>query len=251
MPEDYFSTQANAYQAFRPRYPQSLIDYLGTKLDKRATIVDCATGNGQAAIAFAGEQRRIIGLDLSHSQLVNAPRHAGVSWVQSTVEQIPLNDRSADLIIVAQALHWFNFAAFYAEVRRIATTNGFIAAWTYSLLAACDQFDDDIATVIRWFYHDVVGEYWPPERRWVDDEYQSIPYPFQDEPTPLFSIPISWDKDALVGYVSSWSAVALYRRKLSRNPIPLFDEKLASIWPSASFKIQFQWPLSLRFGAVH
>jgi len=51
--KDDFSQQANSYQQFRPRYPQALYDWLSTIVPATSNVWDCATGNGQAAVALA------------------------------------------------------------------------------------------------------------------------------------------------------------------------------------------------------
>ena len=40
----------------------------------------------------------------------------------------------ADLVTVAQALHWFDIQAFFSEVKRVLKNGGVLAAWTYGLL---------------------------------------------------------------------------------------------------------------------
>ena len=246
--KDYFSTQAREYKKFRPDYPATLYDFLQADLAENPIILDCATGNGQAAMGFAHENSRVLGIDLSFEQLSNASRKSNCLWLQSTVEALPIATAAIDLVCVAQALHWFNFEKFYPEVKRVLKPEGRIAVWTYSLLAACVQFEAPIENVVRWFYHDVVGDYWPPERRWVDDEYRSIPFPFEEIRTPSFAIEMSWDKSDLLGYISSWSAVQLYANQMGDNPMPLLEERLNSVWPEENYQIRFSWPLSVRVG---
>ena len=248
MNKDYFSNQALAYKTFRPHYPVALFDFLRGQLDGPAVILDCATGNGQAAIGLADKNIHVIGTDISISQLVNAPNHAEVGWLQARVEQLPIKTQSIDLITIAQALHWFDFELFYKEAHRILKPQGLIAAWTYSLLAVCPKLGQPIEQVIRWFYHEVVGKYWPAERRWVDDEYRSIMFPFTEIATPEFAIEISWDRDALIGYISSWSAVQLYESTVGESPMPLLESRLTDIWPAPDHTVSFSWPLSLRIG---
>ena len=248
MQKDYFSAQAQQYKQFRPHYPAALYDFLHTGLPPKASILDCATGNGQAALGLAGTNCQLVGLDLSIEQLAKAPRTANCLWVQSTVEALPIASHSMDLVTVAQALHWFDFDKFYPEVRRVLTPKGRIAVWTYSLLAACPQFPPPIEDVVRWFYHDVVGEYWPPERRWVDDEYQNIPFPFAEVPVPDFNIDVRWLRQELIGYISSWSAVQLCVTNTGKNPLPALESRLDAVWPGENYELVFSWPLSVRVG---
>jgi ubiquinone/menaquinone biosynthesis C-methylase UbiE len=67
-------------------------------------------------------------------QLANAQAAPNIRYEAAAAECSSLEDNSADLITVSQALHWFNFEKFYAEVKRVGKKNSVIAAWTYSLL---------------------------------------------------------------------------------------------------------------------
>ena len=248
MQKDYFSAQAQQYQRYRPHYPPALYEFLLAGVPEGACILDCATGNGQAAAGLVEHANKLIGLDLSIEQLAKATRAENCLWIQSTVETLPIASHSIDLVTVAQALHWFDFEKFYPEVKRVLAPNGRIAVWTYSLLAACPQFPTPIEQAVRWFYHEVVGEFWPPERRWVDDEYQSIPFPFDEISVPAFNIDVCWRRQELVGYVSSWSAVQLYVASTGKNPLTALETRLDKIWPSENYQLQFAWPLSVRVG---
>ncbi|MGR8948070.1 MAG: class I SAM-dependent methyltransferase [Gammaproteobacteria bacterium] len=248
MDKDYFSNQAKAYKTFRPLYPASLFEYLRGALNEPALVLDCATGSGQAALGIAGPGISIVGLDLSFEQLRNAPRKKNIDWLQGSAKSLPLKNNSFDLVIVAQALHWFAFDEFYSEINRVLKPGARFAAWTYSLLAVCHQLGPALEQVIRWFYHDVVGDFWPPERRWVDDEYRTIPFPFAVIDTPDFFIDLSWNRDALIGYVSSWSAVQLYEKAHAKSPIPLLVRHLADVWPNPKHRVSISWPLALRLG---
>ena len=56
----------------------------------------------------------------------------------ASAEHSGLSDHSADLITVAQAIHWFNFDVFYAEVRRVLKPKGCLAVIGYGLIEAQD-----------------------------------------------------------------------------------------------------------------
>lgn len=248
MDKDYFSTQAEAYKNFRPRYPQALFDYLLADLQANSLILDCATGNGQAALSLTARDATVLATDISLAQMSEAPCADRIHWIQASAECLPIPDKSVQLITIAQALHWFDFPRFYSEAARVLTPGGRIVAWTYSLLAICDQFGEEIADVMRWFYRDIVGPYWPPERRWVDEEYQTIPFPFEEIESPSFILNLTWNRPALLGYVSSWSAVQLYSKALGVSPLPLLKARLETAWPEPGSEKHITWPLSLRVG---
>lgn len=248
MSKDYFSTQSATYRQFRPTYPAALFDALATHLPAGARVLDCATGNGQAARAWHGRGVRVVASDLSFAQLSHAEDSTDIHYVQCRAEHAPFADRSFDLITIAQALHWFDFDAFYAEARRLLKPTGLLAAWTYSFLEVSRQLGADIDATVRWFYHDIIGSYWPPERRWVDEQYRTIPFPLNDLAVPSLTIELDWRLDDVLGYLGSWSAVALYRQHQGHDPVPLVAEKLRLLWPADESR-HVSWPLDLRLGS--
>ena len=250
MQKDYFSAQSDAYKLFRPLYPESLFAFLSQGLPADAVVWDCATGNGQAAIGLSRNAATVVASDQSRAQLGKARSATSVHYVQAFAEAMPLGDRAVDLVMVAQALHWFDFDSFYAEVRRVLKPNGRIAAWTYSILSVSPQLGVDLDAAIRWFYHDVIGPYWPSERRWVDDQYRSIPFPFIDIDTPSFTIEVDWDLPAILGYIGSWSAVQLYKDARNIDPVDSLAERLSPIWGEPADRRRLNWRLDLRCGQL-
>jgi SAM-dependent methyltransferase len=248
MKKDYFSTQSTAYKTFRPLYPENLFEFLCRDLASECVVWDCATGNGQAALALRNKVSTVVASDQSAAQLANAPQHDGIYYLRSMAERIPLRSHSIDLVTVAQALHWFDFDRFYAEVRRVLRPGGRIAVWTYSFLSVSPQLGEDVDAVIKSFYHDVIGPYWPPERCWVDEHYRSIPFPFDELDTPSFSIEVEWDLNATFGYMGSWSAVQQYVKATGRDPLPLLKEELALAWGKPTRQRRLSWALGLRVG---
>ncbi|HJT44865.1 MAG TPA: class I SAM-dependent methyltransferase, partial [Chthoniobacterales bacterium] len=117
--KDHFSKQAADYAKFRPRYPRAMFEYLGTLAPTRDLAWDCATGNGQAAVELASIFQGVIATDASATQIANAEPHENVEYRVASAEESGLESSSIDLIMVAQALHWFDLKKFHAEARRI------------------------------------------------------------------------------------------------------------------------------------
>src|SRR5882724_5430688 len=122
--KDYFSTQANQYTRFRPRYPGKLFEYLSSLLASHEMAWDVGTGNGQAAGDLARFFGKVIATDPSASQLAHVEEHSNVRYLVASAEECPLANGSADLITVAQAIHWFDLSAFYQQVRRVGRIGG-------------------------------------------------------------------------------------------------------------------------------
>ncbi len=178
--KDHFSGHASAYARYRPEYPQELFDYLAMLTPRREVALDCATGNGQAAIGLARHFQCVVATDGSVSQLKNAQSHPHVVYIGNLAEQPALKNGTVDLAAAAQAAHWFDHSRFHDEMRRVLRPDGALALWTYALAFVTPQID----AVVRYFYEDVVGPYWPAERRYVMNEYRDLPFPWREIAAP-------------------------------------------------------------------
>ncbi len=241
---DRFASQAEQYATFRPSYPPEMIAWLAGLAPGHGLAWDCATGSGQAARLLALHFARVVATDASARQLAMAPAIANVEYRQARAEDSEMAEASADLIMVAQALHWFDVGAFYREVQRVLKPHGVLAISVYDTPRTSPEVD----AIMDRFYHDRVGRYWASERRHVDAHYSTLPFPFAEIPTPRFTIDARLDRAALVGYVSSWSAVARCREVEGQDPIAGLDADLAAVWPEASERRRVVWPLTLRVG---
>jgi SAM-dependent methyltransferase len=241
---DHFGPVAEGYAAFRPRYPAELFATLASLVLRRRIAWDCATGNGQAAQGLAEHFASVVASDASGSQLANALGHERVSYVRARAEVAPLADESVDLVTVAQALHWFDIATFWREVRRVLTPGGVVAAWCYSL-AGIDAPADE---VVRRFYADVVGPYWPPERRLVETGYRTVVFPFPRLETPVFSMEAELTLDEFVGYAGTWSATVGYRAARGEDPLPKLRRDLAPDWGEPAERRVVRWPVAMLVG---
>ena len=113
--KDHFSRQAADYAKFRPGYPQELFDYLGSIAPSRQLAWDCGTGNGQAAVGLASVFDRVIATDASEKQISKAQLHERVEYRVAPAENSGIESGTIDLIMVAQALHWFDLPRFYGK----------------------------------------------------------------------------------------------------------------------------------------
>jgi SAM-dependent methyltransferase len=244
--KDNFSRQAANYAAFRPVYPFELYQFLLTLTPERHTAWDCGCGNGQVAVALADHFNLVEATDISQKQLDHAVRKENIHYNQAKAEQSGLETASIDLITVAQAIHWFDFDAFYREVYRVGKPGSVIAVWGYCLLT----IDTEVDRLIKELYSVILGEdYWDAERRYIDEQYQTIPFPFEEITSPGFSIIVNWSLDHLTGYLNSWSAVQHYIQKNKVNPVEKMIPDLKKAWgEEESRKVIF--PLFTRVGRV-
>jgi hypothetical protein len=241
--QDHFSAQAAVYARFRPIYPRALFEFLAAQTPDHNLAWDCGTGNGQAAAALAAHYTRVIASDPSAEQIAHASAHERVRYVLASAEQPPAEAIGADLVTAAQALHWFDFTRFYPALEAVLDPRGVFAAWGYGQLKISPAID----AVIGGYYTDIVGPYWPPERRHFDDAYRSIPFPLEEIATPAFEMTAEWRLEQLFGYLDSWSATRRYRAARGRDPINIIAPRLAAAWDGVDARA-VQWPLFLRAG---
>jgi ubiquinone/menaquinone biosynthesis C-methylase UbiE len=241
--KDHFSKQAAHYAKFRPRYPRELFEYLGGVAPSRTLAWDCATGNGQAAVGLASVFDRVIATDVSEKQIAKAQGHERVEYQVVPAEESKLKSTSVDLVMVAQALHWLDFSRFYDEVRRVLKTDGVFAASAY-LFA---QIEPAIDAVVNWYYSEVVGSFWAPERKLVEN-FAEIPFPFQKIDAPNFEMAAQWNLDQLVGYLRTWSATQRFIAANNRDPLREIADELRDAWGDTKQTRRVIWPLTLRVG---
>lgn len=142
---------------------------------------------------------------------------------------------------MAQALHWFDFSRFFAEVERVLAPGGLFAAWCYGLgrvTPDCDRIVDDL-------YHGL-DDYWFPERVHVENGYRDIPMPFVSLDTPGFDMRLDWTAEQMIAYLRTWSAAKNYQREHGRDPIDAGVAALSEAWGSGARLVV--WPLALRAG---
>lgn len=242
--KDNFSTQASLYSKYRPSYPPELFNFLLSNVNHRETAWDCATGNGQTAKELASHFKQIFATDISQKQLDNAYKAGNIIYSKQPAEQTNFSNHQFDLITISQALHWFNFDNFFTEVRRVGKPGSWIAAWTYPLLRVNANIDIEIEE----FHYNTLEKYWDEERKYVDQNYTTIPFPFNEIKTPVFSIEYHWTLEDFEGFFNTWSAVQKYIAANSHNPVHQLIKSVQPHWQGEKMKIIF--PIYMRMGRL-
>lgn len=246
--KDHFSRIATDYAAHRPTYPAALVDRLAWLAPARRLAWDAGCGSGQLSVLLAGRFERVWATDASQEQIARATLNPRVVYSCATAQSSGLPDGVVDLATAAQAAHWFDLPSYYAEVRRVARPGGIVALISYGVMSV----DAGLDAIIRPFYHDVLGSYWPPERHHVDEAYRSLSFPFEEitDPGSPHEIQLEWRLEELVGYVGTWSAVGALTRAEGQAPLEAFHRALAHAWGPAERVRPVRWPLAIRVGRV-
>lgn len=244
--QDNFSQQATIYAQYRPQYPQLLYNFLQTIIKRHQLAWDCGTGNGQVATQLAALFKKVIATDASAAQLAAATLSPQVEYRLATAENSGLPSHSVDLITVAQAIHWFDIATFYREVERVAYDEAIIAVWGYGLLTVSPAID----AIIRELYTNILGSYWDPHRKHLDEAYQTIPFPFPVIATPLIKMQLFWSLSELIGYLNTWSSVQKFMAVNNDNPVTQLEPLLQRDWNDHSILKPITWDIYLKVGKV-
>jgi SAM-dependent methyltransferase len=244
--KDNFSIQASGYAKFRPTYPVQLVAALAQHCPQRSSVWDCGCGNGQLSVLLSDYFDEVSATDLSEQQIANAIQKSNISYSVGRAENTTFRDNSFDMITIAQAIHWFDFEVFYQEVRRVAKPNAIIAAIGYPLFR-CEAALDSI---IQHFYYSIIAAYWDAERKYLDEHYQTIPFPFEAVSLPSFYMEYSWSLQDLIGYLNTWSAVQHYIKRYNNNPIDLIYNDLEKVFFEKE-RSSVRFELVTRIGKIH
>ncbi len=253
---DHFSDCADTYRRFRPRYPDSLGDRLVALVDRarpggdgatRLPVWEAGCGSGQLTELLASRFGRVTATDASFAQLALAPDLPGVHYHAARAEASALASGSAALAVAAQAAHWFDLPAWVAEVRRVVVPDGAVALISYG----APLLSGEPGGVLAHFHETTLSPHWPVERRWVDEGYRTLPFPFAEIPQPPLEVEQRWTLAELLGYVRSWSAVGRLREAPDGDGVlDRFEADLTSVWEDETEPRTVRWPLAIRAGTV-
>jgi SAM-dependent methyltransferase len=244
---DHFSRIAGEYATYRPGYPAALFAWLATLPRRHELAWDAGTGSGQAATGLVPYFSRLIATDASRDQIARATLHPAIKYRIAASEASGIHPSTVDLVVVAQALHWFPLERFYVEVARVMAPGGAFAAWTYGVLHSDDPSIDQ---VLQQFYTGEIHAWWPPSRRLVETGLRTIPFPFRELASPAFEMSAQWTLPQLLGYVGTWSAVTRCREQTGQDAAMALARDLAPLWGNPEAAKMIRWPLSIRAGMI-
>lgn len=244
--KDHFSGHSDLYRKARPHYPRTLFAWIAEQAPAHDCAWDAGCGNGQASVALAEHFRQVIATDPSEKQIGNALADPRVEYRNESAEHTSIATRSVDAITVAQALHWFDLPAFVTEVRRVARPGALFVAWCYANCSVTPAVD----AVIAHLYDGILGAYWSPERRLVDEGYASLDIPFAPVAAPTLEMRVDWNARQLLAYLESWSAAQKYARATDQDAVAAVAAELIAAWGDAERIRPVRWDLAMRAGRV-
>lgn len=249
--KNWFDQGGKAYARFRPEYPPELAQFLASVAPGAkggaALALDVGCGNGQLTTQLAAHFAQVLGADPSADQVASAVAHPRVEYVCAVAEALPVASGCIQLITAAQAAHWFDLPRFYQEARRIAAPQAALALVSYGVL----QLDDEALNArFGHFYTREIGPYWPAERKRVDSGYADLPFPFEEMAAPPLAIAKKWSLDALLGYISTWSAVRRAYEAGCAGIVQNFAADMTALWGDPMHERPVRWPINMRLGML-
>lgn len=241
--KDHFSEKSDLYKQFRPEFPAGIFSRLASRTNERRRALDCGTGNGQIARQLTGFFDEVYATDISRQQIAQAEKNPSINYSVQAAEKTNFPNHFFNLVIAGQAVHWFDFPAFFKEVDRILKPGGILALIGYHLPRVSPMIDQ----MIDRYYTRVLGPYWDNERQHIDTFYRDIPFPYPEFSLPPSEIKCTWTFDHFLGYLGTWSALKKYIREKGENPLRRLEPDLAKAW-GGDLNKEIRFPVFSRTG---
>jgi SAM-dependent methyltransferase len=242
--KDHFSSHAAAYAAYRPTYPPELAVWLASIAPSASIALDVGAGSGQLSVLLAEHFERVFATDPSAQQVDSASQHPKIDYRVAPAETCDLPGASVDLLTAAQAAHWFDLPAFFAEARRLLKPGGAIVLISYAGM----EHSSSIEPLIDAFRVKTLQPFWPAERQLVENGYRDIHLPFDPIASPPFFIEVHWPLAAMIGYLDTWSAIRAMERDQGRGMFDDFLAELTKTWGDPETTRRIRWPLAIMAG---
>jgi SAM-dependent methyltransferase len=243
---DHFSDRSEVYRRVRPTYPPELMATLSALAPSRRLAWDSGTGSGQAASGLADHFEAVFATDASPQQIANAVPHERITYAVEAAEAVSLADASVDLVLAAQAMHWYDLDLFYRQVERVLRPGGILAAIGYAWL----YVDAGIDAAIERALLGPIRPYWAPNNALLWDGYRSIPFPGEEIRIGQPAIHLDWSLEELMDYVLTWSAARAFEADRGDEPLRRARTSIAEAWGDPEQRRHVVMPMQLRVARI-
>jgi SAM-dependent methyltransferase len=202
-PVGRFSDRATDYVKYRPTYPPAAIDAIldGLPTPSSLIVADVGAGTGISARLLARRGARVLAVEPNAAMRQSSEPHPLVEWREATAEATGLDDASVDLVLCAQAFHWFRQEDALREFHRVLRPGGRLA-----LLWNSRDRNDPLTLAFIVAIHAVNGEH-PAERRELDTTLIHRGRLFTPARLLMFAQEQELDRSGLIGRATSASYV--------------------------------------------
>ena len=223
---------AAAYATFRPTYPEIIYDTVSTFIKKYDcsgfdVAVDVACGSGQSTFPLCSQFQRVIGVDISEAQIINARAKVtenlqgskNIEFIVGDAHDLPLESSSADLITCATAWHWLDPELFYREAKRILKPKGCLAVYGYR--HGSELVGDYYCQTLVSNFIDCLKEEgcWHEKNVHCENMYAAAELPFAKTQRQEFLMPWETNLTHLIGFLSSMDGYDTYNEKYPDNTL--------------------------------
>ena len=185
-----FGAAAEVYERARPSYPEAAVDWIArrARLRRGATVVDVGAGTGKLTRLLVPTGARVVAVEpLPEMRAKLVELLPGVEALDGTAESLPLPDRSADAVTVAQAFHWFHPERALPELHRVLRPGGvLVLVWNSRQLGdALQQALEDLLAPLRKEVPSQLEGAWraPLERSRLFGRIQEVRFPYEQSLT--------------------------------------------------------------------
>uniref|UniRef100_A0A131YN59 Methyltransferase n=1 Tax=Rhipicephalus appendiculatus TaxID=34631 RepID=A0A131YN59_RHIAP len=206
------------YKLARPVVPPAMVadivEYANETVScKDGLCVDVGCGPGQSTELFCPHFRKVVGTDISETQIGIARAACtakNVSFEVSNAESLPFDDGTVALVSTVNALHWFRWDAFFAEVRRVLVDGGVFCPSLFRLRAVAEPGLEDCLEEFR--YQEFKGYLTAQHDFWTYG-YENTDVPFSDVRKKDFVVNEMTTLSAVLACVRTWSFVIRMEEK--------------------------------------
>ena len=131
-PKCRFSGRAGYYDAYRPKYPETLLNYMRERLSfsQQSVVADIGSGTGILTELLLKNGNTVLAIepndDMRETARARLSHYPTFRSVNGSAESTTLERKSVDFVTAAQSFHWFQQAAAKREFRRILRVNGWV-----------------------------------------------------------------------------------------------------------------------------
>ena len=225
-----FDRLSRDYDRFRPGYPAPVLARLCSHVLEGAhdswprpwLLLDVGSGTGISTRALRrafGPEPRVVGVEPGHAMRDTADTadttkaDDRIEYVDGRAEEVPFPTASAVLVLAAQAVHWFDRPAFYAEAARLLLPGGTVAVLDNDRDQTVGTFVDAYESLMEEHGDDYRRDYRVHDTR---GEMQT-----QNGLTDVVGFTTSWtrelDLEQFLGNAMSSTKMAAVRRALGEE----------------------------------
>lgn len=154
-PTKRFSNRVNDYVKYRPGYPAEVISVLQQEcnLNPNSVLADIGAGTGIFTTLLLKHDYKVYAVepndDMRQSAIEQLGNNKNFIPVNGSAEATTLSSNSINMVVCAQAFHWFSNNNTQVEFNRILVKDGYVALIWNNRLANADEFATEYDALLK------------------------------------------------------------------------------------------------------